>query len=255
MLDFYRFKHLAKYDVLLHAVTTKSTKFPYSFSLALHTGEENEPIVKNRNILAQYLETHTPLHFVVAQQTHSANIKIITESHTKGWEEHASAIENCDALITNVPHVILSILTADCVPVLLFDPVKNVVAAVHAGWKGTQQHITEQTVQKMQEKFACNPKDIHAGIAPSIGKCCYEVSKDVAQHFFNIDNCFTQVGDKYMLDLPCINKIQLEKSGIATVNIEMSNICTSCNVEHFFSYRKEKGCSGRFMSMIGIKKG
>jgi len=146
----------------------------------------------------------------------------------------------------------LTILTADCVPILLLDPVKNVVAAVHAGWKGTQQEIVLKTVEKMKETFNCNPKNILAGIAPSIGKCCYEVDWNVAQYFEKIEHAYSQKNEKYLLDLPLINKTQLLQSGLLETNIEMSHICTACEVVSYFSYRKEGGCSGRFMSMIGL---
>jgi copper oxidase (laccase) domain-containing protein len=104
----------------------------------------------------------------------------------------------------------------------------------------------------MKETYGCSPKDILAGIAPSIGRCCYEVGKDVAEHFFATPEGLTQKGDKFMLDLPFINKLQLLSIGIKDENIEMSHICTACEVDRFFSYRKEQGCSGRFMSMIGL---
>ena len=254
MLDFYRFTHFKKYPSLLHAVTTKSSDFPYNFSLALHTGEHAENIVANRDTLSKLLQTQEELHFIVANQTHSDHIKIITHQENQGWDTLEDAIEDCDALITNVPGIVLNILTADCVPILLYDKEKNVIAAIHAGWKGTQAHITLKTVQKMQAVYGCDPKDVIAGIAPSIGACCYEVGKDVAQHFFNIPESFTAADDKYMLDLPHINKQQLMKAGLHEEQIQMSEVCTACEVTQFFSYRKEKGCSGRFMSMIGLKE-
>jgi copper oxidase (laccase) domain-containing protein len=91
-----------------------------------------------------------------------------------------------------------------------------------------------------------------AGIAPSIGKCCYEVGIDVAQHFFDIPEGYSKKGEKYMLDLPYINKYQLLEIGLLEENIELSGVCTACEVDAYFSYRKEQGCSGRFMSMIGM---
>jgi len=253
MLDFYRFEHLKKQPSVLHLVSTKSGLYPYTFSLALHTGEDAKAIIQNRQMLAEQLVTSTPLHFIVANQTHSDNITVIREQDTKGWEHLDDAIENCDALITNVPHVVLSILTADCVPVLLYDLKQGVIAAIHAGWKGTQQEIVIKTLKQMKNTFASNPEDILAGIAPSIGRCCYEVGEDVAKHFFDTPMGFTKVKDKYMLDLPYLNKKQLLDFGVKEENIEMSNICTACHNDKFFSYRKEKGCSGRFMSIIGLK--
>jgi len=253
VLDLYRFSILEKQRRLLHAVTMKSKLFPYQFSLALHTGENPNDIVRNREYLSRVYFNHTPLHFIVANQTHSDHIKHITQAQTKGWEDLETEIEDCDAIITNIPNVILTILTADCVPILLYDDNKQVIAAVHAGWKGTQKQILYKTVKEMSQTYGCQTEDIMAGIGPSIGKCCYEVNNDVAKHFTHISHSYTQDNHKYMLDLPYINKQQLLDAGLKSNNIGMSHICTSCDVEHFFSYRQEKGCSGRFMSMIGMK--
>ena len=253
MLDFFTFRHFKRFPSLLHVVTTKSNDLPYTFSLALHTGEDVKNIITNRNKLSNLLDGDEELHYIVANQTHSDNIKIITQKETKGWQSLSNAVEDCDALITDVKGVVLNILTADCVPILLYDKKKEVVAAVHAGWKGTKAQIVVKTVQKMKEVYDCDPKDIIAGVAPSIGRCCYEVGKDVAEHFFDMPEGFTPTGEKYMLDLPFINKQQLLDAGLQEEHIEMSHTCTACDVERFFSYRKEQGCSGRFMSMIGMK--
>ena len=100
--------------------------------------------------------------------------------------------------------------------------------------------------------YGCEPENIIAGIAPSIGSCCYEVGEDVAKHFFDTPDGFRSVGEKYMLDLLFINKKQLLDVGLKEGNIEMSDVCTACEVDRYFSYRKEQGCSGRFMSMMGM---
>ena len=252
MIDFYRFDSLEKYDGLLHAVTTRSVNNAYGFSLALHTGEEAEEIIQNRELVSQMLENNGKLHFIVAEQTHSEHIEVIKKSETRGWGSLKDAIADCDALVTDLKDVVLTILTADCVPILLYDKEKKVVAAVHAGWKGTKAEIAAKTVRRMQAVFGSEPEDIVAGIAPSIGRCCYEVGEEVAKHFFDLPEGYTQKGEKYMLDLPYINKYQLLESGLKEEHIEMSGICTACETERFFSYRKEQGCSGRFMSMIGM---
>ena len=252
MLNFYRFSHFEKYTTLLHAVSEKSTNRPYFFSLALHTGEDVQSIISNRMALSNTLEKECdPLYFIVAQQTHSDHIKVIKKSVTRGWNSLSDAIEECDALVTNIPHVLLTILTADCVPILLFDPKQEVVAAVHAGWRGSKAEIVKKTVQKMTEIFGCNPSNIKAGIAPAIGGCCYEVGKEVAKHFFHMPNAYQQKKEKYMLDLPSVNKIQLLKSGLKEENIEISAICTACD-ENYFSYRRE-GETGRFAGFIMLK--
>ena len=253
MIDFYSFASLQKYNTLVHAVTKKSSFHPYNLSLALHTGEEKVDILANREQIAKQLGSKENFHFVVANQTHSDHIKIIGKAETKGWGSMDDAIEDCDALITQEKKVILTILTADCVPILLYDTKQEVVAAVHAGWKGTESKIVAKTVLKMQERFDSKVEDISAAVAPSIGRCCYEVGEDVAKHFFDTQKGFTKKGEKFMLDLPYINKYQLLSVGLKESNIEMSDVCTACEVENYFSYRKEQGCSGRFMSMIGMK--
>ena len=250
MKNIYTFKNLSKEKNCVHLITQKDSTQPYSFSLALHTQENPSEIIKNRTIFNQYFPN---MSFIVANQTHSANIKIITKQETQGWRTLESAIENCDALITNQKNIMLTILTADCVPILLFDKKQNVISAIHAGWKGTEQKIVYKTIEKMKEIFNSNPKDILASIAPSIGKCCYEVDWNVAKNFKEIKNAYEDRGEKQMLDLPYINKVQLLQVGLEEDNIELSNVCTACEVENYFSYRKEKGCSGRFMSMIGLK--
>jgi len=249
MQNIYTFKNLSNANLCHHLVTQKERNSPYSFSLALHTQENPQQILENRKALQQHFPN---MYFIVANQTHSANIHIVTKKESVGWESEQSSIENCDALISNQKGIMLTILTADCVPILLLDPINQVVAAIHAGWRGTEQEIVLKTVKKMQEVFNSNPKEIVAGIAPSIGTCCYEVDWNVAKHFKEIKDAYTQQDDKYMLNLPLINKKQLLNIGLQEEKIELSNICTACEVEHYFSYRKEQGCSGRFMSMIGL---
>jgi YfiH family protein len=135
---------------------------------------------------------------------------------------------------------------------LLFDPTQKAIGAVHAGWRGTQSEILYHTILKMQKLYGSKPSEILAYIAPSIGACCYEVGFDVAKHFLATPNALTQQGEKYMLNLPYLNALQLQKVGLKSEHIEHSKICTACEVERYFSYRQEKGCSGRFASLIGL---
>ncbi len=253
MSDFYYFDHLLHKNTLIHAITKKEIGEAYAFSLALHTGEDRQKIVANRTKLAQKLMLPKSSVFVVANQTHSDHIVIIDDRDMRGWESVEDAVEDCDALITNQQKVILTVLTADCVPLLLFDPVERVVAAVHAGWRGTEAQIVMKTLSAMQRRFGSDPSYILAGIAPAIGRCCYEVGEDVAKHFWDYPDAIERRGEKYMLNLPLINKQQLISSGINEANIQMSDICTSCEVDNYFSYRREHGCSGRFMSIIGLR--
>jgi YfiH family protein len=227
-------------------ISTKDSTKAYNNSLALHTNENPKDILINRQTLDL---SSNPLEYIVASQIHSNTIEIIEQSNSHGWSE-ASSIE-CDGLITNQKNLVLTILTADCVPVLLYDKKLEVIGAVHAGWKGTQLQITAKAVDTMKKHFGSNPNDIHAYIAPSIGQCCYEVGEDVAKYFSKDD--YIQKGNKFMLDLPSINHKQLLAMELPFKNIQLSNICTACEVDSFFSYRKECGCSGRFMSMVWME--
>ena len=227
---------------------------PYGCSLALHTGEEASKIIQNRQAVRDALGIDAQYRIVLADQTHSDHIHVVTQAKTCGWQERKSAIASCDALVTAQKGVMLGILTADCVPVLLFDPKQEVVAAVHAGWKGTKANIVAKTVACMEAHFGCNPHDIIAAIGPSIGGCCYEVGEEVATHFSRIEGAYTKKENgKYLLNLKYINKYQLLKAGLLLKNIEQSEVCTACDSDRFFSYRKEQGCSGRFMSLIGMR--
>lgn len=253
MREFYRSLLLGRYPDCIHAVTTKDTDLPYNGSVALHTGEKISLIVTNRQAVAQSLDVDETYRFVVADQTHSDNITIVSTHEERGWMSLNDAIADCDALISDQKGVMLTVLTADCVPILLLDTQKQIIAAVHAGWKGTKAQIVVKTVRKMQEAFGADTKDIIAFIGPSIGRCCYEVGEDVAGHFED-EAGYDKKGEKYMLDLPYINQKQLIEAGLNPEHIELSNICTACKTDRFFSYRKECGCSGRFMSMIALKR-
>jgi len=251
---FYYFDHFSREKSLIHAVSQKEKGEACSFSLALHTGEEAEEIRANRRSVEQQLSAGENYVFVTANQTHSNHVCIIDKVGMRGWERLDDAVEDCDALVTDRQKVIVTILTADCVPILLYDPVKGVVAAVHAGWKGTEGEIVVKTIEAMKRRFGIDPSDILAGVAPAIGKCCYEVGEDVASHFSVYPDAMERHGEKYMLDLPAINRRQMLAAGISEEHVEMSGICTACEVETYFSYRKEQGCSGRFMSMIGMRE-
>ena len=253
MKTFYRFLLLEEIDGCIHTVTHKEEEQFYSASLALHTGQNQEQIIANRKILESHLAPYGTFAFVTAQQTHSDHVHIVRQKQTRGWYTQADAIADCDALITDQKGIMLCILTADCVPILLCDPKKEVVAAVHAGWRGTEAKIVVKTVKKMQTEFGCTPSDIVAGIGPAIGSCCYEVGEDVAKHFRYRPNVLEEKDNgKYMLNLPLENRLQLMDAGLLKTQIEQSGICTACNSGTYFSYRKEQGCSGRFMSLIGL---
>lgn len=184
-----------------------------------------------------------------------------------------------DASITNRPGLLLAVQTADCVPILLVDLNNRAVAAVHAGWRGTLHRIVTKTIGKMQMQFGSRPADLFAAVGPSIGGCCYEVGTEVASEFRaqfpNASDWFDELrtGDEpnplqwlnmappghqpppknVLLDLRKANRAQLLDAGLVAQNIVVSDLCTACRRDLFFSYRKERGTTGRLMSVIGIR--
>lgn len=163
-----------------------------------------------------------------------------------------------DALITNVPKVPLLILTADCVPVVIVDQVNKAIGLAHAGWRGTYDNISEKTIKEMSKNYNSNPEDLICVIGPSIGPCCYEVSKDLIEKFntnlANYAGKFDIIKDnKYYLDLWKINELMLKDCKVKEENIINLQICTNCNYDKFYSYRKHNKTSKRIGTMIQIR--
>ncbi|TAL25034.1 MAG: peptidoglycan editing factor PgeF [Nitrospirae bacterium] len=160
-----------------------------------------------------------------------------------------------DAVITKDKGVLIGIQTADCVPVLLCDIKKSVIGAVHAGWRGTAAEILKKTINVMRDKFISLPDDIMIAIGPSIRLCCYHVGYDVLESVIKVTGAgeyHTHKSNAYCLDLATANKFQAISSGIPEKNIWMSQECTYCNPERFYSYRYAKGPTGRQGGFIGI---
>ncbi len=161
-----------------------------------------------------------------------------------------------DAILTDNPKVTLYMRFADCVPLLFHDPKKGVVGIAHAGWMGTLRGMAKAMVEKMQSKYGCKPENITAGIGPSIGVDHYEVGPDVS---LKVKGTFGEESDRLLdardgrvhLDLWTANTIQLQKAGVE--KIEVSGICTACHLDDWFSHRAEKGKTGRFGSLIGLR--
>lgn len=256
------FNHLLRFKEIEHFLSTRTggfSEFPYHFlNLGLHVGDDPDKVLKNRRRLAKAIGI--PLNrFTIARQIHSGNVRIISnELRGSGSTDHENAIEDTDAMVTNVADICLVILVADCVPMLFFDPVQRAIGVAHAGWKGTLQLIAQKTVMAMEKAFGSSPRDIIVGIGPSIGPCCYRVGPEVISW---VDNTFhttkelivnkSDDGTGY-LDLRLANLKQLLHTGIERKNIELARICTQENSELFFSYRHQQGDTGRFGAGITL---
>ena len=218
-------------------------------SMAMHTGDDSLLVAQNRSDLKEFFEANGIIHQVVASQCHSDFIYELKSPRSYGWEDELSAPQGYDAIITHIKGVAIGIMTADCVPILLYDTHSGVVAAVHAGWRGSASRIAQKVAQKMQKSYGCSA--IEAFFAPSIGRCCYEVDKSVADFFQNYPEAITKTqSQKYSLDLPMINALQLQEAGIK--QILLNPHCTACCNDTLFSYRKGDE-SGRFLSFVALK--
>ncbi len=185
------------------------------------------------------------------------NIYLPIQKHTNKIYILESELKpvTADAVITAERNILIGILVADCVPILLCDRDKRIIAAVHAGWKGTAKEILKSTVKRMIERFNCSYEDILVAIGPSIRQCSYEVGEDVkvkVQIATGDGNYYSKQGEKYFLDLSSANRIQALSMGILQKNIWQSEECTFCNPEKFYSYRYAKGSAGRQGGFIGM---
>jgi YfiH family protein len=195
---------------------------------------------------------------VTVRQVHGTDV-LALDRKTAGSRALAGwpVLGGHDAIVTNQPGVLVAVEAADCVPILLLDPSKNVYAAVHAGWRGTLGNIVEKAVAVMQNRFGCHVRSIRAAIGPSIGVCCYEVNGTVLAPLkrgfpYWADVVENVKGTKAHLDLRGFNRRQLEDAGISPDRIETVNLCTACHPDLFYSYRRDGARTGRMMSGIGL---
>jgi YfiH family protein len=239
------FPNLADYKTITHFVTTRqggvSPKPFDTLNLAFHTQDHFNNVLRNRLILARALKID-PDALVNGEQVHGAQIAIVQHKNTH--------LPDTDGLVTNKPGICLLVLVADCVPLIFYHPQKQVVGVAHAGWKGTVARIAQKTVQKLQQKFACEPEQLLVGIGPAIGPCCYQVQDDVVQIVQKTqpqsEKLLIRRGHNWYLDIIKANEAQLLDSGVRKENIQTANLCTRCHSKTFYSARASKGPTGRF---------
>lgn len=223
--------------------------------------EARSVISKNLGALAEDMGSNLD-HLVVTHQLHTANVKMIGEDDLGYWKS-VEIEDGIDGLITNVPNACLVVYGADCPSIYIVDPVKHAIGLVHAGWKGTFGKIPEVAIAMMQSAYGSNPADMYAAIGPSICEDCYEMGDEIydmlAEQWSKEDagllmkrhpasqepdasdkNDIYPGQGKYHLDLWTANRLTLERAGIPTDHIEVTNLCTCCNVDDFYSYRAHK---------------
>jgi YfiH family protein len=210
----------------------------FEMNLSYNVGDNPATVEMNRKtFLSQFGIFNSEL--AIPIQSHSSNVFRV---------DAPGEYKNCDALITNISGVALLITIADCVPIMLLDPIQNVIGIAHAGWRGTANEIVKRAVYMMQEEFKTDTHNLLTFIGPSAGVCCYEVSEDVAVKFEN--KVVPYNSTKIFIDLKKENASQLRQLGVVEENIEISTHCTICEKHLFHSYRRDGKSSGRMMAVI-----
>lgn len=187
------------------------------------------------------------------KQVHGTDVLIVDRAVTENDRFHGG----WDALVTDQRGIMVAVRTADCVPVLLYDPVHRVVAALHAGWRGALAGIVSRTIELMRSRFGSKPEQIQVSIGPSAGACCYEVDEPVLEGLRANVSGWEQLtrgrcGSKAYLDLKALVRTQAQAIGVMSASITTVNLCTICHEDLFFSYRRDRLVRGTMVSAIGL---
>jgi polyphenol oxidase len=280
-LNILNVSHLSKFPWLVHGFSTRTGGFSRAYggdalNLGFTKDDSKAAVERNRRALLRELGVgKKPWPLVTLRQIHSDIIRFVdspAESQLAG-----------DGLITATPGLLLGIQTADCLPIILVDPKHHAVGVFHAGWRGTVKRIVEKGVGEMRLRFGSRPRDLKAAIGPGVHACCYEVGEEVREKFESqfayAAKLFREVEEsdpvrekypmlfltarapghsvlpkKIFLDLVEANRRQLLAVGVLARSIETSSLCTNCRTDLLFSYRAEKGKTGRMMAVAGIRE-
>ena len=225
-----------------------------SLNFSVSQGDSPENVRQNLAILAQRIGID-PEKIVTCRQVHGDRIHVV--------ESAPGEILQADAIVTPRADIFPAIKTADCLPILILDPVQKIAAAVHAGWRGTVLRITRKTVQVMGSMFGSDPSKLVIGIGPGIGPCCYEVDDAVLkpfrkdfpdpERFISLHNFDRNSKKSYHLDLLRANRSELIAMGVPEQNIHSADLCTACHPSLFFSHRRDGVKSGRHIALVGFR--
>lgn len=252
-----QFERLQKHDLFHFSTTIQGgvSEGAYaSFNLSFYSGDKFENVLTNRMRLADAAGVSIERLFI-PYQTHEDKVLVIDDAFLSlSNKEQMQRLNGIDALITDQKNICIGVTTADCVPLLIFDPGIKVLAAIHAGWKGAMLRIGAKTAKCMIEKFGSNPKNLLVGIAPSISPEKFEVGDEVGEAFEKEGFALSEISfrnsqtGKLHIDLWEANKLPLVEIGIPSENIEIAGICTNSNPDKFFSARRLTIHSGRMIT-------
>lgn len=228
-----------------------------ALNITHYCGDDGQCVAENRRRLCALLGIDCNS-LILPRQTHDTNCEVIDEEFfSLNMQERSARLEGVDAVMTNIPQVCIGVSTADCIPVLLYDAHKRVVAAIHAGWRGTVARITETAFTKMCEVYGCNAADICAVIGPGISLDAFEVGDEVYDAFlaasFPMEQIAKRYGNRWHIDLWQANRLQLLSCGIPEQSVTISGVCTYSMYNKFFSARRLGIESGRIFNGIMLE--
>ena len=263
-IKYFKCREFDNTNLVMNAFTTRFggvSESPFNnLNLAYNVGDNESRVAENRKIILDVLNIDYR-NTVSAQQIHKDRIALVRkEDKGKGAFKYSKGIAQADALITDIPGIPLLMCYADCVPIFILDPVKKVIALIHSGRRGTELELTLKALFKMKKIFETNPYSCLAAIFPSIGPCCYSIKEPnkIDSYWLNEDKyngepISLQNKSGRSLDLRKANYWQLIKAGIPGKNIFINEICTSDHPKFFFSYRRDKGNTGRMAAIFMLK--
>ncbi len=256
-LCFVRFPHFTCAGLPAHAVTTRKGGVSVGALSSLNMGrralDTSENLTENHRRAANALGV-SPDSFVFSDQVHGVRILEVNR------ENFRDPVTETDGLMTNVPGITLATVYADCMPVMLYDPVNRAIGMVHAGWRGTAQSIGPLLVNRMAARYGSKPQHLLAGLGPSIGPCCFQVGVEVAESFLAMAPLKTDTSwlieqpGKPHIDLAIINRLLLIDAGVEPQSILSASLCTYCNADLFFSHRRDNGYTGRMAALMAIQE-
>lgn len=230
-----------------------------TMNLGFGRGDSQENVMENYRRFAKAIGVSTE-DLVLSQQTHTTNVRVITEEDRGNGMRKPQAFHDVDGMVTNVPGLCLVTFYADCVPLYFLDPVKKVIGLSHSGWRGTVGKIGKVTIEKMSEQYGSEPSDILAAVGPSVCQDCYEVSEDVISKFrehyekrYWDELFYKKENGHYQLNLWRANEIVFLQAGILSEHIAVSNICTHCNSDVLYSHRTMGNERGSLCAFFGLK--
>lgn len=245
---------------VVHGFSTRhggvSEGYLSSLNLGIHRGDRPGNVLQNYRLWGEAVGFR-PQDTVFTRQVHGVHVARVGR-RDRGCGLFLPVTKARDGLITNEPDVALIVFSADCTPILLSDPVTGAVGAVHSGWRGTAHGIVCCAVQAMEKEFGTNPADLRAVIGPCISKCCFETREDVPREMLacmgeQAQDAISRQGEKFHVDLKLLNRIWLARAGV--VHIDVSDDCTCCQPERFWTHRKVGEQRGSLAAVIMRKGG